>query len=156
MLEMLLYAGVLIVLVLVIIAVHLLHKLYVLRKLQKKKLEMQTLENNRALIAQRKSYNKSIQILAGALLQNELTLTEASIRIAGLLDALNVDESVRAEFSALYQLRDATQQIPILQAWAELSAKQQYAFNKERLRHEAVYNDFIVDAIKRIQGKYFS
>lgn len=84
-----------------------------------------------------------------------MTLTEASIRIAGLLDSLDVQAEVKAEFSAFYQLREKTSHIPYLEAWQKLSNAEQKKFDLERLRHEATFNDFVMGAAKRIQGRDF-
>lgn len=104
---------------------------------------------------QRERINKSIQILAQAVQGDELTLTEASIRIAGLLDILEVNDSVQQEFSAFYQLRDLTAHIPILERWKELERKEQMRFDLERMKHEASYRDFVIDAAERIKLREF-
>lgn len=104
---------------------------------------------------QRERINKSIQILAQAVQGDELTLTEASIRIAGLLDILEVSDSVQQEFSAFYQLRDLTAHIPILERWKELERKEQMRFDLERMKHEASYRDFVIDAAERIKLREF-
>lgn len=104
---------------------------------------------------QRQRINNSIQILAAAIGKDELTLTEASIRIAFLMDSLEVSESVREEFSAFYQLREATSHIPYLDAWKQLSRKEQAKFDLQRMQHEATYGDFVLDAAKRIRGRAF-
>lgn len=104
---------------------------------------------------QRSQINTSIRILAKAVQAHELTLTEASIRISVLLDNLGVTNEVRGEFSAFYQLRKATEHIPFLEAWKQLSRQEQNAFELERLRHEETYGDFVLDAAKRINGREF-
>jgi hypothetical protein len=147
--------AIIIVLVLVIVAGRLLYKVYRLNKLQSQQLaELKQTEIN-ALREQRERINKSIQILAQALRQDELTLTEASIRISHLLDQLDVNEVIKAEFSAFYQLRERTEHIPILTQWQNLSAKEQREFDKERMQQEATFYDFVMDAAQRILGRQF-
>src|SRR5690606_22665190 len=104
---------------------------------------------------QRERINKSIQILAKAMQAEELTLTEASIRISVLLDSLDVSDGVRSEFSAFYQLRERTAHIPILTAWKDLNRHQQKEFDLERLRYETTFNDFVMDAARRIESREF-
>jgi hypothetical protein len=82
-------------------------------------------------------------------------ITEASIRIRVLLDALQVDKSVRDEFIAFYTLADKTSHIPILHDWKKLSRKQQFEFEQEMARVEAEYRDFTLDAARRILGREF-
>ncbi len=147
--------GALIILVLAIIAGRLVYKVMQLNK--KRAQQLADIEAaSRATQAQQRSHsNKSIQILAVALHNDELSLTEASMRIAFLLDQLEVSDGVKEEFSAFYQLRERTQHIPILQAWKDLSAKEQRVFDKERLQHESTFFEFVMDAAKRIQGREF-
>lgn len=151
----LLIVAVLIVLILSFIAGRLVYRVYRLQKANAEKLRQQQLANDLAMKEQRERTNKSIQIIALAVQQDELSLTEASMRIAGLLDHLDVDEAIKQEFSAIYQLRDATQHIPILAEWQKLERKAQNDFDIERLRHEATYNDFVMDAAKRLIGRAF-
>lgn len=151
----LLVVAVCIILILSAIAGRLVYRVYRMQKANVEKLREQQLANEQSIREQRERTNKSIQIIAMAVQQDELTLTEACMRIAGLLDHLDVDDGIRQEFSAFYQLRDLTQHIPILEEWQKLDRKQQNDFDIERLRHEATYNDFVIDAAKRILGRNF-
>lgn len=151
----LLVVAVLIIAILSGIAGRLIYRVYRLQKANTEKLREQQLANEQAMKVQRERTNKSIQIIALAVQQDELSLTEASMRIAGLLDHLDVDATIKQEFSAFYQLRDITQHIPILAEWQKLERKAQNDFDIERLRHEATYNDFVMDAAKRLIGRTF-
>ena len=144
-----------IILVLAAIAGRLVFLVYRQGMARKEKLAAQELANQQAQLVQREWINKSIQILAQALHNDELSLTEASIRIAGLLESLDINEEVKAEFSAFFQLRDKTSHIPYLEAWKQLSATEQRKFDIERLQQEATFNDFVMDAAKRILGRTF-
>ncbi len=104
---------------------------------------------------QRKEWNKSIQVLAQGLLEDQITKTEAAIRISVLLEYLGVSEVVKEEYSALYQLAEATAHIPILDQWKSLSTKEQLRFDKERTNLEEQYGDFVMDAAKRIMHVTF-
>lgn len=115
----------------------------------------QLAEKEAAIKVQRDKVNNSIQILAQAVGRDELTLTEASIRISFLLDSLGVSEGVREEFSAFYQLMEQTQHIPILENWKNLSHKEQKDFDLQRLKSEESFRDFVQDAAVRIQGREF-
>jgi type II secretory pathway pseudopilin PulG len=148
-------AALVIVAVLAAIAARLVFMVYRQEKTRKEKLAAQELANQQAQQQQRAWINKSIQILAQALQNNELTLTEASIRITGLLESLDVNNEVKTEFSAFFQLRDKTSHIPYLEAWKQLSAAEQRKFDIERLQQEASFNDFVMDAAKRILGRSF-
>mgnify|MGYP002712336985 CR=1 FL=1 len=155
MLSILTFIGAAIILVLGIVAGYLVYKVYLKNQVNAKRLKVLDEANEKAQREQREWLNKSIQILAHAVHNDELTLTEASIRISGLLDSLDVNADVKTEFSAFYQLRDKTSHIPYLEAWQQLSSAEQNKFDLERLRHEASFNDFVMDAAKRIQGRNF-
>lgn len=143
--------AVLIIIALAIVAGRLHYRVYQQQKVR----ALEQARQDEVTRQQRESVNKSIQILAQAVQGEELTLTEASIRIAGLLDSLEVDEDIRTEFSAFYQLRSLTAHIPILEAWKSLARKEQMKFDLERLQHEETYRDFIIDAAQRIRTRKF-
>ncbi len=148
---LLIVSAVAIVLVLAVVAVRLQMKVREKQRLQ---------QEQRALLqeqteAQRLRVNKSIQVLAQGISEDQLTMTEGAIRIRVLLDSLGADESVQQEFSAFYQLAKATEHIPILEAWKKLSTKKKLALDSERERIERDYQEFISDAAKRIIGRHF-
>ncbi|WP_444890497.1 DUF2489 domain-containing protein [Microbulbifer sp. VAAC004] len=130
---------------------------YYLRKLavaQKKQAE-QLAELEQAAQEQRQRVNDSIQIIARSLLDDGVGLTEASIRIRVLLDALQVEDSVREEFVAFYTIAEKTSHIPILKEWKALPRKEQFQYELEMAQVEADYKDFALDAAKRILGRTF-
>lgn len=151
----LIVAGLAIIATLSVIAFRLVLKVNRQTKVRKEKLIKQEMANQESQRVHREWLNKSIQILAHGLDNNELSLTEASIRISGLLDVLGVDEKIKMEFSAFYQLTEKTQHIPYLDAWKNLSPAEQNQFDLERIQHEAAYQDFVLDAAKRILDREF-
>jgi Protein of unknown function (DUF2489) len=151
----LIVTGGIIILILSAIAARLLYKVYRLNKMRQEKLIAQEKANQESQRVHREWLNKSIQLLARGLDNNELSLTEASIRIAGLLDLLGADEKIKTEFSAFYQLKEKTQHIPYLDAWKNLSPAEQNKFDLERIQHEAAYQDFVLDAANRILNRDF-
>ena len=122
--------------------------------LQVKKLNLRREEQAKALEQQRKEKSKdalrSIEILAQALLTDQVTLTEACIRINVLSNALTLNEPQNQIISIFTQLSEATAHIPILDAWKKLSTKEKMKFDDERLAIEANYKDFVLDAAKKI------
>ncbi|WP_193164414.1 DUF2489 domain-containing protein [Microbulbifer hainanensis] len=130
---------------------------YYLRKLQlaQKEQARQLGELEQAAQDQRQRVNDSIQILARTLLDDGIGLTEASIRIRVLLDALQVEQGVREEFVAFYTIADKTSHIPFLQEWKKLPRKKQFQFEVEMAEIEVEYKDFALDAAQRILGREF-
>lgn len=124
-------------------------------KLQGQEQERARVELDEQAREKREQVNKSIQILADGCKQEQLTLTEASIRIRGLLDSLSVDDAIREEFKAFYQLAAATDHIPYLAEWKKLDAKQQRQFDFQRMKLEFEHREFVLDAASRIGGRSF-
>ncbi|MFC6631801.1 DUF2489 domain-containing protein [Microbulbifer taiwanensis] len=147
----LLVVAALIVFALAVVAGYYLRKLNVAQKQQAQQLA----ELEQAAADQRQRVNDSIQIIARTLLDDGVGLTEASIRIRVLLDALQVGQDVRDEFVAFYQVAEKTSHIPILQDWKKLPRKKQFQFEVEMARIEEEYKDFALDAAQRILGRSF-
>jgi len=104
---------------------------------------------------QRQEVNNSIQILARGCQQGQLSLTETSIRIRGLLNALSLDIAVLEEFSAFAQLADAASHIPILEEWKSLSGAKKKTFDQEREQLEGLHSEFVLSAANRIINRKF-
>jgi len=94
--------------------------------------------------------SKSIIILAKGLVADELSITEACLRISWLLTQINPEARESEAYSVFYQVADATAHIPILDAWKALSREQRKAFDRERLETEKAFGDFVLDAAKKL------
>ena len=99
--------------------------------------------------------NLSIQLIAGNLTEEQMSLTEGAIRISKLMDTFGVEAVVLEEFSAFYQLAKATEHIPIMDAWKALKTKQKMVFDSERMKLEVDHKEFVLDAAARIKGRTF-
>lgn len=146
-----LIAGSLVVLVLACYALWLTREV----RLQQRRQEARLNELEQEAQRHREGINRSIQVIAQGLMEDQLSLTEAAIRIRGLLDALSVSESVREEFSAFYLLADSTRHIPILDAWKALKTKDKLVFDRQRMQLESDHKEFVLDAAQRIRGRHF-
>lgn len=91
---------------------------------------------------------QSIQIIAGALLRDELTHTEAAMRIAWLSKQVVPGEG--DDYSVFEQLAAATAHIPILADWQALDKKEKRRLTAERLKLEEQYSEFVLAAAQRI------
>jgi hypothetical protein len=125
------------------------NKMQVIKEQQIKELDGLKSDHNNYL-------NTSVQVLAQGLVDDQLSLTEGAIRISVLLDNLKINEAARNDYSAIFQLAEATSHIPILDAWNRLSKKEKKEFEKIRSALEDQYRDFVVDAARRLKGKSFS
>lgn len=147
---LLIIAG-LIIFVLAVVAGYYVRKLHIAQKEQARQLA----EQEQAAKAHRKQVSDSIQILARMLLDDRVSMTEASIRIRVSLDALRVGKSVREEFEAFYTVAKKSSHIPILKEWKKLSRKEQFQFEQEMAQLEAEYRDLTLDAARRVLGREF-
>jgi len=142
---------------LVIIAVLAAYAIYLQRKVRAKAAEEKEQEEalEKENIDQRRRINQSIQIIAQGALEDQLSLTEASIRIKVLLDSLGLESHITKQYDAFYVLALATDHIPILAQWKALSNKQQRVFEKQRVALEGEHNAAVVEAATRIKGQVF-
>lgn len=92
----------------------------------------------------------SVRILAQGILDDQLSHTEAAIRITALLDILGQGQVARQEHVALFKLADETLHIPRLADWQSLDKKSQRRYDKERLAAEAKYRDFVMASAKTL------
>ncbi len=93
---------------------------------------------------------KSIVILAKAFLGDELSVTEACLRISWLLSQLDPQAKDTEAYSVFYQVADSTSHIPILEEWKALSREQRKAFDRERGEIEKAFEDFVLVATKQL------
>ncbi|MDN3639711.1 DUF2489 domain-containing protein [Simiduia curdlanivorans] len=92
----------------------------------------------------------SIRILAQGVLDDQLSHTEAAVRITALLDVLGQGAPARQEHAALYKLTDETLHIPRMADWQALSKADQKRLEKDRLNSEAKYKDFVLASAKTL------
>jgi hypothetical protein len=92
----------------------------------------------------------SIRVIAQALLQNDLSPTEAAMRIGflaqQLTDGFRQDKSIKV-FQALAM--DASH-LPILDAWKALPKDEKNRLEKERLSIESKYSEQVQQAAKAL------
>ncbi len=143
---MFIYAAIAVIAILVAVAAYYHVRLYNKNvKLSENEAELRkTLADNR-----QKNIN-SVEIIARAVLDDQVTLTEASIRINALIQAIRLEEDKAKELSVFRQLAEATAHIPILEKWKALSRKEKRDYEKERESIEDNFRDFVVAASEKI------
>jgi len=105
---------------------------------------------DKALLEKRKDHQKSIDIIARCLLQDQVTLTEAAIRISTLARAID-SEIVEQQFYLPFDdLAKATAHIPILDNWRQLSKQQKKQFNIEREAIEQTHKLRVLAAAQQL------
>ena len=133
--------------------------LFIVRSLKK----INQVKHERALKAQKieENYRKrreylieSIQVISRAVGTDEkLSYTEASIRLSTLLQMLSPDLLQRPELSALQQVHERTEHIPIKEEWKSLTKQERWKFQKEMHAIETEYSGAI-DAAAQFLSEY--
>ena len=86
---------------------------------------------------------QSIRVIAQALLQNDLTPTEAAMRIGFLAQQFKPSELQAKPIQAFQSLAMDTSHLPILGAWKALSAQEKADYEKQRLAIEGSHEQDI-------------
>lgn len=85
----------------------------------------------------------SIRVIAQALLQNDLTPTEAAMRIGFLAQQYSPTEHQAPSLQVFQSLAMETSHLPILDAWKALSSQDKQRLEKERLSIEESHSEAI-------------
>ena len=113
-------------------------------------LEQKQLKDARETEARRQQHihdaSQGVRILAGAMIREEVTLTEGCMRIAYLLTQVDEASKDKQAYSVFFQLASATAHIPVLDAWKRLPKQQKVAYTKERTLIEGAFQEFVIDA----------
>ena len=86
---------------------------------------------------------QSIRVIAQALLQNDLTPTEAAMRIGFLAQQYSPTEDQAPSLQVFQSLATDTSHLPILDAWKALSSQDKQRLEKERLSIEESHSEAI-------------
>lgn len=140
--------AIVIVLVLSVIAVNLQLKV----RAQEKERAAAEQEQKQKLNERREYARKSIKILAQAMVEEQLTLTETSMRIAAMVQIFPLTEEQLAAHRCFIELAKDTSHIPILEEWKKLPKSKKRELNGEREKHEQKYKDFIMEACQSISA----
>ena len=139
-------SGAILVIPLAIYAVYLASKL-VKKKRQERELA-KNLDSDR--LEGEKDARQSIQIISRALLQKDLSETEAAMRIAFLAQKLTPSSDEATALLIFQQLAEATAHIPILEDWNALERTEKRRLTVEREGIESKYSEFVQDSAAKL------
>ena len=138
--------AVVIVAVLVFYAVHL--KIKLNQREQQRAVWRQEVEQ---VVKERTdTITNSIVVIAGAMLEQQMSLSECCIRLSALLNQLG-PVSAEARFQVLHKAAEELSHIPILDDWKKLKFRERMAYQKEMDAIESRYNDFVLDICRTLQ-----
>lgn len=110
---------------------------------RRQRLESSKVELENRLKIKEAEARQSVQIIARALVQKDLSETEAAMRISWLSQQIVLSADEAQHFSVFQQLSVATAHIPILDDWAALEKAEKRRLNTEREAIELTFRDFI-------------
>ena len=135
----LMFAALMVIFLLAVYAIYLAFRLRQQTQKREQLLEQQKMQRER----DNQEARQSIQIIARALMQKDLTDTEAAMRIAFLSQKLQPSEEEALSLSIFLQLSEATAHIPILDDWTALERSEKKRLNREREDIESRYSEFV-------------
>lgn len=103
---------------------------------------------------QRVELKKSIYLLADAMLDEKMTITEGCMRICAMANHLDDREQFLLEYGVLYRVAEDTAHIPILDDWKALGNEEKRRLDMERRAIEQKYNDAVLDAAQRVRNMF--
>lgn len=121
-----------------ILLVYALYLAFQLRQRRQRKVDFKSQSSKSQLDAK-----QSIKIIAQALLQDDLTATEAAMRIAFLAKQIIPSADQAKQIRAFEQLAADTADIPILEAWQALPTKDKRQYDKQRISCETKHAEAI-------------
>lgn len=142
-----------VVLLLTVVAIYYHWRLFKLKKRQDRQRREIALKQEK----QRQFANDSIQIICRTLLQKQVGPAEASLRICGLLDSLQIplEQRMEPDIVAFAKMADAIRHIPILDDWKALPRSQKLEYQKVIEKHEREMEDFICSSAEKLLGRSF-
>jgi hypothetical protein len=100
--------------------------------------------------ASRDQARSSIAVLARGALDDQIDLTEAAIRIATLLDYLDIEPEARERFAPIYALSEDTAYIPRLQQWQALTALQRREYRRQKQQLEQRHIEALRSSLEQL------
>ncbi|MDB4076604.1 DUF2489 domain-containing protein [Porticoccaceae bacterium] len=128
------------------------YSLYLAMQLRRQKQQQKAIADslNEGRATRDEDARQSIQIIARALVQKDLTETEAAMRIGFLSQKVIASEEEATLFSVFQQLAEATSHIPILDDWVMLERSEKRRLTAERESIEKNYSEFMQASAKAL------
>lgn len=99
--------------------------------------------------------HESVNVIAAALLDDQVRVAEACIRMAVLLDNLPLSCDSKHRFAPIFEVYNRTQHIPTHSKWNELEKKERRKFEHELFSLESEFGDKVKEAARFIKENPF-
>lgn len=149
------YSLAVVVVVLSIVAAWLWIKVW---RLNKQQLEMKAHIANREAETEQNRLDyifESLNVIAGAVLENQCPVTEGCIRMAVLLDNLPLDCDTKHRFSLIFEIYNATRHIPTHSGWKSLDRKTRQRYKQEMFNLEQKHTDEVMNLMAHVKHNPF-
>lgn len=122
-----------------------------LYRLRAQKVQLQR-QQDEAVAARKERITESVQIIAAAMQREECELSEGTIRIVKLLNAIPSAEPVNwsETYLNLYAFYDKIKDMPILDARAALEKKARMQFDLDRFRFESEFSESVKGDVEQL------
>ena len=99
---------------------------------------------------------ESLNVIASSLLDDQVRVAEACIRMAVLMDSLPLSCESKHFFSPIFEVYSQTRHIPTHDKWKALDRKQQKTFEQELFKLEGRMNKKVREVAAAVREKPFS
>lgn len=99
--------------------------------------------------------HESVNVIASALIDDQVRVAEACIRMAVLLSNLPLSCDSKHRFNPIFEVYNRTQHIPTHSKWNELDKKERRKFEQELFAIEKEFTDQVMEAAKHIKENPF-
>jgi heme exporter protein D len=115
-----------------------------LREIKQENISKQ--EANKKQLEQRKFLIESMQVLCGSVLDKQVEISEACMRVKLLIDHFDSTLHERADFKVFNDVYDRLEHMPRFEARKRLSKREMNALDQERYEVEAKYEEEVKKA----------
>lgn len=147
---------VIVILVLGGVAWRMWRQVFALQAKQKESVIVKELADSKAAQEKIDYIFESLNVIASSLLDDQVRLAEACIRMSVLMDSLPLSCESKHYFSPVFEVYNQTRHIPTHDKWKALDRKQQKAFQQELFRIESKLNEPIREIMAAVREKPFS
>jgi hypothetical protein len=101
----------------------------------------------------RRQRERGLRVIGMALLDDQVGISEACLRLAWLIEALEWSAAERSEYGAILDVAAAVDHIPTHERWQALPATERRDFERQMAEIEAAHADAVREAVRRLLAR---
>lgn len=98
----------------------------------------------------RENAERSVLIIANAVINKQCPVGEGCIRVTALLTRIDPTHADNESYRALFQVADALSHIPLMDRWEALSNRERAAFRLEVEETEEKFRPFVMESMRAV------